>query len=335
MMRCDIIIMGDTMNGNLYFFYGDNQHLIKSKTDQILESKSIDAADVETFDLDESSLVSAINAAMTIPFLSEAKAVILTNIHFLSVGYKQDIDERDLAYFSSYLVNPNPTTVLILQCFDDKLDVRKQIYKDIQATCTIEQCLAAKKEDHYHYIKTRIEAAGKQLDANALEEFINRVGDDNYMIENELDKLLLYSGDQTKIDIKTVKEVTIRTLESKIYLLVNAVIQKDQWSVSSIYQDLMRINTEPTAILTLIAYKFQEMLYTHALLRMNKKQEDIMKYFNATKGRAYYIMRNASEISEADVMSYLSELAAIDYEIKSGQIDKRIAIEMFLYRTRS
>jgi DNA polymerase-3 subunit delta len=68
---------------------------------------------------------------------------------------------------------------------------------------------------------------------------------------------------------------------------------------------------------------------------MKSSQEAIMKFFNATKGRAYYILKNANEIPEQKLFQYLSELEMLDYQIKSGQIDKKIGLEMFLFKPDS
>jgi len=321
------------MSEYLYLLYGDNSHLIKFKTEKIFEENQIDSSDIEYFDMEEKSIVDAINAAMTIPFLSDKKGVVLTNASFLTSNSKSiNEDENQLKYLSKYLSNPNPTTILVIQSPYEKLDQKKTCFKDCRTYCVVEECLSPSKEDHYDYVKKRIEHEHMIMDANALEEFINRVGENSSMLSNELDKLILYTQGKSKIDLNTVKEITIKNLENKIYTLVNAVVAKDQWSISNIYQDLMRVNTEPTSIVTLLAYKFQEVLYTQSLLKMKLKQEDIMKFFNASKGRTYYIIKNANEIPEMMVLQYLQELEELDYMIKSGQIDKKIGLEMFLYK---
>lgn len=321
------------MSELLYFFYGDNSHLIKTKTDKIFIDNQIDSSDIEFFDMEEKSIIEAINAAMTIPFLSEKKGVVLANSSFFTLTSKSiNDDDFQIKYLSNYLKNPNPTTVLVIQAPYEKLDTKKSIYKECQTYCVSAECSSPKKDDYYEMVKNRISQENLSIDANALEEFINRVGENSSMLSNELDKLILYSTGKNKIDLNAVKDITTRNLENKIYTLVNAVVAKDQWSISSIYQDLMRVNTEPTSIVTLLAFKFQEVLYTHSLLRMKYKQEDIMKFFNASKGRAYYIIKNANEISESALIQYLAELEQLDYMIKSGQVDKRIGIEMFLFK---
>lgn len=324
------------MSESLYLFYGDNPHLIKYKTDNIFKDNQIDNADIEFFDMEEKTIVEAINAAMTIPFLCDKKGVVLANAGFFSPSSKTiNDDDNQLKYLSNYLQNPNPTSVLVIQAPYEKIDQKKSIFKECKVHCVVEECLSPKKEDYYDFIKKRVESENMTIDANALEEFINRAGENNSMLSNELDKLILYAQGKNRIDINTVKEITIKNLENKIYTLVNAVVSKDQWSVASIYQDLVRVNTDPTSIVTLLAFKFQEILYTQSLIKMKSSQEAIMKFFNATKGRAYYILKNANEIPEQKLFQYLSELEMLDYQIKSGQIDKKIGLEMFLFKPDS
>lgn len=321
------------MSELLYFLYGDNSHLIKAKTDKFFNDNQIDTSDIEFFDMEEKSIVEAVNAAMTIPFLSDKKGVVLANSSFFTTNSKSiNDDDFQIKYLSNYLKNPNPTTLLVIQSPYEKLDSKKPIYKECQTYCEAIECTSPKKDDYYELVKTRISQENLSIDANALEEFINRAGENSTMLSNELDKLILYTKGKNKIDLNSVKDITTKNLENKIYTLVNAVVAKDQWSISSIYQDLMRVNTEPTSIVTLLAFKFQEVLYTHSLLKMKYKQEDIMKFFNASKGRAYYIIKNANEITESAVIQYLTELEQLDYLIKSGQIEKKIGLEMFLFK---
>jgi DNA polymerase-3 subunit delta len=219
---------------------------------------------------------------------------------------------------------------MILQAPYDKLDTRKQVFKIAQETCHIEECAALKKEDIYPLIKTALEKAGKHMDANALEEFVNRTSDNSFLALNELDKLLLYADDLKNINIDIVRRVTTRNLEDNIFELVNAIIAKESKQVTRIYQDLAEVNTDPTAILSLIIGKFQEILYSKELLRMNTSFEDIMKYFNASKGRTYYIVKNAREVSNQQLEKYMQDIEKVDFQIKSGAIDKKMGLEFFL-----
>ena len=46
--------------------------------------------------------------------------------------------------------------------------------------------------------------------------------------------------------------------------------------------------------------------------------------------RTYYIMKNARGVSTDIVVKHLKTLEEIDYKIKTGQIDKKIGLELFI-----
>jgi DNA polymerase-3 subunit delta len=318
------------MNGNLYLLAGNDSYLMKKRSESIMADHGVDSVDVEFFDMDETAVEDAVNAAMTIPFLSERKGVVLKNCQFLAPIKPGKEPEHLLPYLIRYLRNPNPTTIFILQAPYDKMDTRKALYKICLETCHFEECLPAKKEDMYPLIRKVLKNAGKTMDANALEEFVNRTNDNTFLALNELDKLLQYVDETEVINLATVQKVTTRNLEDNVFELVNSILAKDMRSVTNIYQDLMRNNIDSGSILSLITGKFQEILYTKSLIRTNKSFEDIMRYFNATKGRTYYIVKNAREITDELLNRYLTELEKVDFRIKSGALDKKIGVELFV-----
>ncbi|MDD3127212.1 MAG: DNA polymerase III subunit delta [Candidatus Izemoplasmatales bacterium] len=318
------------MNGNLYLLFGTDTYLLKKRTDKCFSDYGVGAEDIEVFDMEEVSVEVAINAAMTIPFLSEKKGVILKNCHFLSATKAPKEANYSLAYLYRYLRNPNPTTMMILQAPYEKLDTRKQVYKVCEETCVFEECVPVEKMEMYGMIKKILNQSDKTIEPNALEEFVNRTKDSTYLALNELNKLIAYIGDQKIIDLPTVWKVTTRDVEDNIYELVNAILAKDTRSITNIYRDLAEVNTEPTIIIKMVADKFQEILYTKELFRTNRTYDDVMRYFNASKGRTYYIVKNAREISDELLKKYMEALEEVDYRIKSGTIDKKIGVELFL-----
>lgn len=316
--------------GNIYLLYGADDYCIKEKMKDILDKHQIESEAIEVYDYEESKLEEALQSAMTIPFLTDNKAVILNNLGFLGGGKVSS--DSDINSLIAYIERPNPTTLLLLTTSENILDKRKTIVKTLNDTAELINCQKDENEDLYSKIKKILSSEGLSIDANALQQFLSRTSYDRFTMMNELDKLILFSKGKEHISIDMVRDVVTRNLEENIFNLVNAIIAKDQQVLMNTYLDLTSQNIDPTWMIGVIVSKFQEILYTQELLNQKKSFEEIMKYFQASKGRVYYMTKNARETDSQELFEYISKLEKLDYEIKSGRIDKFIGLEMFLYK---
>lgn len=193
-------------------------------------------------------------------------------------------------------------------------------------------CNPDKNKDVFQEIKDVLAKHLLKIDANALQVFVSRAGNDRETMFNELDKLVNYAFGYDTITVDMIKEVVYKNPEDHIYQLVNAVIEDDKQLMISVYRELLEANIDPMWMISAIISKFQEILYTKELIRMNYKYDDIMHYFSASKGRTYYIMKNANQITESQLEFFLTKLEDLDSQIKTGQIDKQIGLELFILR---
>lgn len=317
------------MNPNCILLYGDDQYAIKKQIESILKNSAIDADDTESYDYEEDGLETAIQSAMTLPFLADKKAVILRNCTFLTDQKPVTNDEVfNIKQFTGFV---NPTTIFIMTINATKLDFRKNIVKYLSKNIENKQYISKNNPNAiYDYIRDAIDKNHLTIDSLALTQFVNRIGNDSEMLENELEKLITYSLDKGHITSDMVYAVVTRDIESNIFELVNAFLEKNINKTMEIYFDLKSLKIDPIWMLNVIINKFQEILYTKELLKMNYKSEDIMKYFKASKGRVYYMVQNARNIDDDLLVSMLERTEELDYHIKSGQIDKTLGIELFL-----
>jgi len=317
------------MNPNCILLYGDDQYTIKKQTDLILKSSGIFIQDIEIYDYEENGLESAIQSAMTLPFLAEQKAVILKNCVFLTDKKNISIEESNI--LKQYISYVNPTTIFIMTVNSSKLDFRKGLVKYLSKNIENKQYSNKNNIDQiYDYIKSEVEKNKLTIDSLALTQFVNRIGNDSEMLEQELEKLITYALDKKHITSDMVYEIVSRDIENNIFELVNAFLEKDINKTMEIYSDLKSIKIDPIWMLNVIVNKFQEILYTKELLKSKYSREDIMKYFKASRGRVFYMIQNAKNIDYNQLVHLLEKSEKLDYQIKSGQIDKSLGLELFL-----
>jgi DNA polymerase-3 subunit delta len=320
------------MEKGLYLLEGTDQFQIKKQTEALLVEHKISREDVEFYDMEEVSLSDAVASAMTIPFFSDRKGVILSNAIFMAQNRSGKEIPQALETLEAYIKNPSPTTLLIIQAPYEKLDRSRLVVKAALAKAEVIHCEKEKGDDLFKEIRDRLQENQLRIDANALQLFVSRIGSDHLIIDSELTKLMTYAFGKDTITIDMVRQIVYKNAEEPIYQLVNAVIDEDKMMLIHVYRDLLSSNVDPLWMLGAIIAKFQEILHAKELLRLNRKHEDIMAYFQASKGRAYYIMKNAKEVSNERLFDILSRLETLDAQIKSGQMDKGVGLELFLMR---
>jgi hypothetical protein len=62
----------------------------------------------------------------------------------------------------------------------------------------------------------------------------------------------------------------------------------------------------------------------------NAGKEEIATYFKVKPGRAYYMMEAARKIKEENLKSLIKRVSDLDYNIKSGKIDKKLGLQLFI-----
>lgn len=320
------------MNVNCVLYYGSDTYLIKKNLNDLFQSSQINDEDIETYDYEEDGIEVALNSAMTLPFLADKKGVILRNCTFLTD--KKSASPVEVESLQRYCSFVNPTTIFVLMAPYDKLDLRKKIVKYLTKNIETKSYIPNKKSDSiYDYIKTEVSKNNLKIDPLALTQFVNRIGNDAVMLENELNKLITYSIGKEVITSDMVYDIVTKDIDDNIFELVNAYLENNIERTMEIYFDLRSIKIDPIWILGVIVNKFQEILYTKELIKMKYKNEDIGKYFNASRGRTYYIMQNARNIDDNALIDHLRRAEELDFKIKSGLIDKSLGVELFLLNT--
>ena len=316
------------MNKNCFLLSGDNHYQIKEKSLQIMTENQISESAIEVYDYEEDGLHIALSNALTLPFLEEKKGVIVRNASFLTRKQKATDEEiKDLIRFCDMQVE---TTILIIQAPYDALDGQKKIVKYLKKQVVYQSMKPDRQFNVYDYVKNHLHDHDVHIDSFALTTFVNRIQHDFDSINNEVEKLLAYSKGKQTITSEMVNQITSKDIDDNIFHLVNALIDGNKVKMMDIFNDLISVRTNEVTIVSIIASKYLEILHTKKLLDMGYSQADLMKYFNVSKGRAYYMKKNASSIQEDVLENHIALLSDLDYKIKSGQVDKRRGLEMFL-----
>jgi DNA polymerase-3 subunit delta len=322
------------MSERVVLLYGTDIYIIKQKTNQLIAEHAIDEFNVTTYDMEEQNVEEAINDASTIPFLAENKMVVLKNTYFLSTDTtkRKELD-HNIEAFRRYIEQPVEETLLVIQVPYDKLDQRKAITKLVVQHASVEECKALPEQDIRGWVRRQLGKQGIAIDPDALEELVKRAMHDTEVLVSETTKLMYYAEGMRSVDLDTVKRVVTKNVEDNVYEITNKILANQRGEALAIYNDLVMHSEDPLRILSILVNKYREILHTKLLMQEGKSKADIADYFRASSGRAYYIMKNAQAVRRDVVEDQLAKLEELDFQIKSGRIEKRIGLELFILGT--
>lgn len=318
---------------NLYLFYGTARQMIEEKKNELLKKLEIDEFNVSVFDMEETSYNEALADCNSIPFLAESRAVVFKNCYFFSPTKPKNAPDEDFDSLKNYLINPSRTTVAIFLAPYPSLDHKKAIVKAIEEKGIVNDIEPYTKEEIVRYIDTDLKMGGHPINSDARDELILRLQDDPFNFDNEMQKLDLYLEKGERVTLDLVKNLIVKDPSDDVFDLLNAITSHDRKTAILLYYDLLESGSTSLQILFQIEKKFQEVLYSKEFLIGGATQDDFMTSFGVTKGRAYYMMKNARDISYPALKTWLKRMIDLDYSIKIGKIDQDAGLELLLLKS--
>lgn len=314
----------------IYLFTGTSEIFIKNRMNRIIQSFNKYEYTIIKYDMETTSLSTVLSDAITVPFLEELKIIILKNPKFLTKSATSTKDE--IKAMLKYLKSPCDSTLLIIDATNTVINQSNEIYKMLKNVARIIDYPDPEEIELKGWIVRSFDANGIDIKDDALTLLLEYIGDDQARLSQEIDKLSFYVGKGGTIRKEDIKLLVPKNINNEIYLLIKAIINHDLALTNQIYDNLITHTKDSLTIFSLISNKFKELLSTYRLLKYGYSQSDIAKFYNVSTGKAYYIVQEARAFKLSDLEFYIDKLAELDYQIKSGKLDKTIGLELLLLK---
>lgn len=314
---------------NIFLFTGEEKFIIQTKINRVISESGADEINIVSYDCEEVNLKDAILDASTPPFMSKKKVVIIKNPSFL--GFKSQIN-HDLKSFDKYVNNPLDSTILIIDGSGMKINEKSKALDLLRKKAVCNDTKPIDETIFSGWITRQCSFSGVEIKEDAIKTFIRMVGfKDLTNAKTEVDKLICYVGEGGVITKDIVSNVCTREIQGDIFSLANAIISSDKDKAIGVYMDLMALDNDVNAIISLVTRTIRESLVTKSMVEHGLKQNELALKMGISPQRAYHLIKNSKEISKDKCEEYLIKLGDLDYKIKSGQIDAKSGFEFFLF----
>jgi DNA polymerase-3 subunit delta len=327
----------------VYVFYGTEQYMIDEIV-RMIEERVLDEAsrdfNYSIHDLREVTIQAALQDAETFPFMGEKRVVRASHAAFLT-GAKlpSGAPEHDLEALIGYVHNPPEYSVLILEVAQDKLDERKKAVKALMKDGIVVECATLKEAELVDWAVRQAKRYNVSMERAAAELLIAMSGTHLRKLDKEIEKMAVYVGEGEEITEQTVETLATRELEHDIFRLIDKIARLEIEDALRMYYDLQRLNVgssetkgegEPLKILTLLARQFRILLQIKTLQPRGYSQQQMAPLLGIHPYVAKLANEQARAFSEEALRQIVHRLAEEDIRIKTGQIDKVLALELFI-----
>lgn len=304
----------------IYLLYGTKDYLIKNEIQNI--SKPFDELNISKLDFADCGLNTFLDECQTISMFSDKKLVIAENATMFTSGVTKDIDALE-----QYLNSPNPSTTVVFAVYAEKLDERKKIVKLVKKIAKIMEF--NNEKDIRKYIKN--ELGTYQISEENINLLIDRVGENELLIQNEINKLKLYKGNNI-ITNEDIIKITHKNINIDTFKLIDHIVNKKNDEAMEMYSEMINQNEEPIKIIVMLANQFRIMYQVKELVKIGYSEKEIATKLKLHPYRVKLANQNSRKFKSDTLIKYLKKLSDIDYNIKSGKIDKYLALELFILK---
>lgn len=301
---------------------GDSYLLINEKVSDIIK----ESTNITTFDMLESSIDDVLIEANYVSMFPDDKYIIVRNANFFGTEKGK---ESDIEKLINYLEHPNEKTIIIFIC-PSKLDLRKKITKLIKDKYNLINIPSLKSYEIENKLSAVFKKHNFKIDSESIKYIVSNSLNNYDLAMNEIAKIMLYYEEGTYINYNDIVNITAKSLNTNNFLFVDAVVEGNLEKSLELLKDLKVLKQEPTVIFALLARDFRLMLQIKNMLIKGEKEYDIMRFLGLQDWQLDRYIKKIFPYKVKELEEILVKLANIDLDIKTGKIDKYIALELFI-----
>lgn len=306
---------------NVYLIASESYKLLKEEVNKIVGN----SLNVVKFDARINTINEVIQEAGYYSLTGETKYIIFNEPSFFKSTKKDEEGSnlnKDSEVLLNYINNPNKDAVIIitLSYLPDK---RKKVLKEIEKLGKVILVPTLNKKELVY----------KCMDLLKQKKFIADYETANYIVENayvnydimtsELDKVfdLLEPG---KLTINDLEDVISKSVTDNIFAFINAIIDNDLDKANKAMVNFEQLKIDPNMVLIML-FKEYEILY----LILNKQNvSDIQKLYGKQDWQMQNYMVNSSKYTLKEIKKIIMLLSDYDYKLKSGLLDRSVALSL-------
>jgi len=307
---------------SLYHFTGEEDFLKEEawkKIVSILVPKNLKSFNLDLLYGAEVSVDQIVNKASTSPVNAKRRVVVVFDLDKLS-AFSKDV-------LLSFLPKLPDSACLIL--ITPKITSQAKFYKALGELATTVEFSRLWESQISTWITNRIEEQGQRIEKNAVQMLQELVGNNLYDLAKEVDKLVIYVGEDEVVTAGHVESVAGVSRTYTVFQLIDSIGERDSRKSLLILSNLISAGEKPGGIIYWLTQHLERLIQT--------------KEFPAGSGRSLAsflrikpflvpkYQKQAQNFSLEELEKGLNLLYQTDVDLKSNIMPDKILLELLVY----
>ena len=304
---------------NVYLIACDSFLLMQDEIKKIIPSN----CHAIKYDLRQNTLQDVLSEASYFSLTNEMKYILVKGASLFKTS-KNDSDDgnKEVKMLENYLENPNSNTTLIFACYDYP-DKRKKLFKLINNENKYIEIPSLNKKELTYKCMDILKKDGYSISYDIASFIVDNSYNNYDILMGEINKIkvLLPKGE---ITLKNLKNIVSTSTLNKTFSYINAIIKRDLKEAILSITSLEKLKIDPIVVLISLAKEMQ--IYYNLKQGINPK--DIQKQFGKEDWMMKNYLMNEGAFTENELKKIITVLSNYDLGLKSGKIDKSVALDL-------
>lgn len=331
----------------IFFLYGQDTFRSRRKLKEIKQKflAEVDptGGSVTSIGPDEISLSRLSQAAAAASLLSRRRLVIVERL----------FDRKEAGLFAeiaNYLEKPSAGLEDNILVFWDEVasedkgltKERGRLFRFLAGQKLAQEFKPLSNAELTAWVQKEVGGRGGQISREAAVHLVALAGGDLWQIDQEIDKLVHYKagqklrlGGQTapdKIETADVRELVVGVFDEQVFALTDALSARNRALSAKLLEEQLRGGESDEYLLYMITRQFRILTQVRQALDSGVPSRSLAKEL---KLHPFVAQKSASQVrnfSLEQLKRLLAELIGIDYQVKTGRVRPRTALDQLLAR---
>ena len=316
----------------LYYFYASDEALVHTAAQKTLKYLNRDDPETTVLDGPTPSVEEIVLAAGTISFFGGKRLVLMPLIR------PSTYPDKDLQELCDTLADTENAIFVLTSIIEEsygKLRPGKREQKLIAACEKLGYCVQIAKPGRaalQEMARSWANECGAQFAKGAEAALLDRCGEDQFLLKNEIDKLAALSGYGT-VTAEMVAQLGTVTLDADTFDMVKLVASGQTDKAQQKLKTLLALQNEPIMITGALISNYLDLYRVLLGRRSRRSLGDVAKDFGY-KGKWNYRLnsteKTALRFKRAQLEDCLHILQRLDTDLKSSKLDADLLMQKAL-----